>query len=380
MAWNGSGIFQRLYNWVTDRDASIPITASRMDAEMDGVATGITACLAKNGENSPTADLPMGGYKHSNVGLANARTMYSRADQVQDNSLIYSTDSGTANSYIISVSPPVTSYVTGQIFIFMPSNSNTGASTVDVNSVGATTIVTEYGSALPANAIVANQIAIIIYDGTNFALVSYVNTAALAAVSAVTSAANKIIRFTGSGTADTIDYLDEDDMASDSPSAVASQQSVKSYVDTEISTIGPIGSIVAWPNSTAPTNYLECDGSTFSAGTYPDLNTVLGGTTLPDLRGEWIRGWDNSRGVDSGRSLLSTQAEQLSSHNHLSPKSQAGTSGTQAPYGTGTGTSTSIYTGHPSGSATTTLYQTSSTGGSELRPRNIALMYIIRAL
>lgn len=56
----------------------------------------------------------------------------------------------------------------------------------------------------------------------------------LAAIAALTSAANKIIRYTGSGTADLLDFLDEDAMGSDSASAVASQQSIKAYVDTQV--------------------------------------------------------------------------------------------------------------------------------------------------
>lgn len=73
----------------------------------------------------------------------------------------------------------------------------------------------------------------------------------------------------------------------------------------------PIGGVVAWPNAVAPANWLECNGAAFSGGTYPALATILGGTTLPDLRGEFIRGWDNGRGVDPARTLGSSQADQM---------------------------------------------------------------------
>lgn len=59
MAYNGSGTFSRLYNWVVDRDASVPITASRMDAEMDGMATGLTTAITKDGQSTTTARIPL---------------------------------------------------------------------------------------------------------------------------------------------------------------------------------------------------------------------------------------------------------------------------------------------------------------------------------
>lgn len=74
MAWSGSGVFNRLYNWVTDRDAGTPIDATRMDAEMDGFATGIPNCIAKDGQNSPTANIDFGTYKITNLGAASAAT------------------------------------------------------------------------------------------------------------------------------------------------------------------------------------------------------------------------------------------------------------------------------------------------------------------
>jgi microcystin-dependent protein len=58
----------------------------------------------------------------------------------------------------------------------------------------------------------------------------------------------------------------------------------------------PSGAIVMWYTATAPDGWLVCDGSTFSAVTYPDLNTVLGGTTLPDLKGRVAVGVDDSAG------------------------------------------------------------------------------------
>jgi hypothetical protein len=173
MAWNGSGLFLRLYNWVTDRDSSIKIVASRMDAEMDGMATGITACLTKNGENSPSANLPMAGFRHTGVGLSSARTSYARTDQVQDSLFVFGSESGAADAYVVSLSPAITAYVAGQRFSFIADNTCTGgAVTLNINSVGAESVLTWYGANPPAGSITANRIVDVIFDGTNFVLLS----------------------------------------------------------------------------------------------------------------------------------------------------------------------------------------------------------------
>lgn len=74
MAFNGSGTFNRLYNWVTDRNNGVKIQASRMDGEIDGIATGLSLCLLKDGQQTPTANIPMGGYKLTNLGDATNAT------------------------------------------------------------------------------------------------------------------------------------------------------------------------------------------------------------------------------------------------------------------------------------------------------------------
>ncbi|WP_192457699.1 phage tail protein [Musicola keenii] len=63
-----------------------------------------------------------------------------------------------------------------------------------------------------------------------------------------------------------------------------------------------------WPQATAPTGWLKCNGQSFDKTTYPKLAAAYPSGTLPDLRGEFIRGWDDGRGVDSGRTIASKQS------------------------------------------------------------------------
>lgn len=78
----------------------------------------------------------------------------------------------------------------------------------------------------------------------------------------------------------------------------------------------PVGVPVPWPSATPPTGWLKCNGAPFSAEEYPKLAKAYPKLKLPDLRGEFIRGWDDGRGVDSSRLILSSQAASILEHNH----------------------------------------------------------------
>ena len=137
----------------------------------------------------------------------------------------------------------------------------------------------------------------------------------------------------------------------------------------------PSGAIQAFARNTAPTDWLAADGSAVSRTTYAALFAAIGttfgsgdgGTTfnVPDLRGEFIRGWDNGRGIDSGRSFGSAQDDELEAHTHFSGLyGPRGASGDAVTFAT-------TDSGYPA-------INTGSTGGGETRPRNIALLYCIK--
>ena len=167
MAFDGSGTFDRLYNWVADRDAAVPITASRMDGEMDGMATGLSNCITKDGQTTVTANLPMATFKHTGVGNASARDQYLAAGQFQDGTAKYAVGAGTANAQTVTLTPAITAYADGMVVNFKAGETNTGAMTLNVNSVGADSLVMPNGDAPPAGAVTSGNFYTAIYDLTN---------------------------------------------------------------------------------------------------------------------------------------------------------------------------------------------------------------------
>lgn len=135
------------------------------------------------------------------------------------------------------------------------------------------------------------------------------------------------------------------------------------------------GQVVMTGRSSAPTGWLECDGSAVSRATYAALFTAISttwgtgdGTTtfnIPDMRGYFPRGYDNGRGVDAGRALASNQTDAFAAHTH---SITAGTGSSGPP------TNISVDTGNSSAPKTTG----SAGGAAETRPVNVAIMFLIK--
>lgn len=149
MAFNGSGVFTRLYNWVTDAAANIKIRADRMDNEMNGFATGLSTCITKDGQTTITADLPMATFKHTGVGAAASRTDYTRLDQAQDGKLNWVAGGGTSDAITASYAIPLTTLVDGQLcFVRATAANTTTTPTFSPSTLTARTIVKNGGAAL----------------------------------------------------------------------------------------------------------------------------------------------------------------------------------------------------------------------------------------
>lgn len=156
----------------------------------------------------------------------------------------------------------------------------------------------------------------------------------------------------------------------------------------------PPGAVMPFAMATPPSGWLKANGALVSrVGTYASLFSAIGVTfgtgdgvstfQLPDLRGEFVRGWDDGRGVDTGRGLGSAQADELKGHTHTNrdryfrenDSSLTGLTYEMAADGAKKGE----YQSDTDNDAFLYLDTTTgSTGGTETRPRNIALNYCIK--
>lgn len=161
----------------------------------------------------------------------------------------------------------------------------------------------------------------------------------------------------------------------------ASVSQLSTAIQLMISNVAqPVGAFVYFPKDTPPPGYLKANGAAVSRTAYAALFAVCGitfgagdGSTtfnLPDLRAEFIRGWDDGRGVDSARVIGSSQADGLKSHLHTAIEWRAsGFDSTGGPYPLMADTA---------GVAGVRQNLTENTGGAETRPRNIALLGCIK--
>lgn len=163
-----------------------------------------------------------------------------------------------------------------------------------------------------------------------------------------------------------------------------------------VASYAPTGSVTMWTTTTAPTGYLICNGAAISRTTYAALFAVLGTTygpgngsttfNLPDLRGVFVRGLDNGRALDAGRTIGTYQDSDNKSHDH--PIYDAGHGhGLDIVIGSA-GVGGAFMQAGPAANETPTTrgnarlsgtgIQVLASGGNESRPRNVALNYIIK--
>lgn len=148
----------------------------------------------------------------------------------------------------------------------------------------------------------------------------------------------------------------------------------------------PVGVPVPWPSATPPTGWLKCNGAAFSPEEYPELAKAYPTNKLPDLRGEFIRGWDDGRGVDSGRALLSQQSDAMQKISGTATDNSVGASASGSGAMTITEDAGTRYYASATSSPAHLYYKTIGIDSSlvartanENRPRNIAFNYIVRA-
>jgi len=177
----------------------------------------------------------------------------------------------------------------------------------------------------------------------------------------------------------------------------------RAEVDSLLVGATPSGTIIYVAMNTAPTGYLKANGAAVSRTTYAALFAAIGTTfgvgdgsttfNVPELRGEFIRGWDDGRAVDTGRVFGSAQGEAIQSHNHSASSNSTGSHAhthlVYHDYGFGVGApnrTTGMFNGgggaanlggNAAGEHSHTITVT-NTGGPETRPRNVALLACIK--
>ena len=211
MSYNGTGTFVL-------NTAGLPyvtgtvISSTAGNALNNDLATGLSTAITKDGQTTPTANIPLGGFKITNLGAGTVASDAARLSQVQNSgvtTLIAITGTDTIAGV---VTPTLTAYTAGQVFSFVVAATNTGAVTLNISSLGATAVTRTGAVALAAGDLVTGQVAIVEYDGTRFQLINgnaYTNlrvsgtlgVTGITTVAAGTAAAPTIVSTTG--TADT---------------------------------------------------------------------------------------------------------------------------------------------------------------------------------
>ncbi len=195
--------------------------------------------------------------------------------------------------------------------------------------------------------------------------------------------------------------LAKDQNLADVRDPAAARRNLDVYNKAEADASGQPGDVKYTARSTAPTGWLKANGAAISRTAYAALFAVIGETygkgdgfntfNLPDLRGEFIRGWDDARGVDSGREIGTAQASQNLEHSHTGSTSANGSHShtyidTDTVTSSGslqTGQGWSISDRESQGSTSTAGSHShnlviNNSGGTEARPRNIALLACIK--
>ena len=321
------------------------------------------------------------------------------------------TATGTADALTLKLKSgesALAAYAAGQRFQFQASATNTGAVTARINGLAAVAVKKSGNNGLVdlvGGDIRAGALYDLNYDGTYFQLgggvgankaferYSFEASVGQTVFTLAHTIGSTIVLRNGR---EITDYLsDGQKITFKAPCslgeaveilAFSSFQAANSYTKAETQALLntasalPVGTMLPFPRGTVPAGFLEVDGSTQSAAVYPDLAAYLGGAfntgneaagffRLPDTRGEFLRGWDHGRGVDAGRAIGSQQAQSVQLHNHELWAGETYTGVT--PSGAGAAA--------PWVGGSVTGMKTGATGGSETRPRNLAVMWCIKA-
>lgn len=170
MSYNGAGTFT-INTAGQPVVAGTAITATAFNTLTADLATGLSTAMCRDGQSTATGNLPMGGFKLTGLGPGTSATDAVNLGQMQGMSASLVTVAGT-DTLTGTMAPALTSYVTGELLWFVPANTNAAAVTINIDGLGAKSIV-RGSTALAAADLIAGSAALILYDGTNFQLLSF---------------------------------------------------------------------------------------------------------------------------------------------------------------------------------------------------------------
>lgn len=166
MSYNGAGTF--LINSAGQPVvAGTTISETVFNALTADLATGLSTAFTKDGQTTATANLPMGGFKLTNLGAGTASTDSARLGQVQSGAANLIAITGT-NTLVGTLTPTLTAYAAGQQFSFVAAATNTTSMTLNIDGLGAKAITQSGATALIAGDITVGKMITVIYDGTQF--------------------------------------------------------------------------------------------------------------------------------------------------------------------------------------------------------------------
>lgn len=169
MSFNGSGTFVINSSGQPVVTGTV-ISSTVFNAFTADVATGLSTTICKDGQTTVTAAIPFATNRLTGVGAATARTDAIQYAQVQDGSATYLTSPSGTNTITATAANTMAAYAAGQEFTFIPANTNTGATTLNINSIGAKNVFFS-GAACIGGEIKQSVPCRVQYDGTQFNII-----------------------------------------------------------------------------------------------------------------------------------------------------------------------------------------------------------------
>lgn len=188
MSFNGSGVFQ-INSSGQPVVTGTTISSTVFNALTSDLATGLSTAICKDGQTTITANIPMAGFKFTGLGAGSSANDSVRMAQLQSGAgFVLGTIAGT-NTITAVGSPTVTAYAANQVFEFIPAATNTGATTLNIDSVGAKNVFLRNAACSGGELVIGVPVRVM-YDGTQFQIVA---TGALVTTTTAQTLTNKTL-------------------------------------------------------------------------------------------------------------------------------------------------------------------------------------------